>query len=190
MSGMTIPTIPSLPAGYVVQLADLQNLAYAATFALGKPAVYAVDNTGGMAIGTSFGTFISFTATFINTDTMWASGAPKKFTVNTPGWYKISYGVNVGTVGGVFNTAVRTTTGSNNPAGSGINSNYYWQGYTDVAAGPVGYGGATGDWPFYMYAGDFWQVTMKAAATGASTGAAGNGGNNTGSFFIAELVSI
>lgn len=189
---MTIPTIPFLPAGYVVQLADLQNLAAAATFALTKPAVYAVDNTGGMAIPTVFGTFVGFTTTFINTDAMWIAGSPKRFTINTPGWYKISYGVNVGAVGGVFNTAVRSTSGTNNPQGAGVNSAYQWMGYTDVAASSVGYATATGDWPFYLYAGDFLQVTVQAAAAGASTSTTPviAGGNNAGSFFCAELVSI
>lgn len=186
---MVIPTIPYLPAGYVVQLADLQNLAAAATFALSKPAVYAVDNTGGQAITTSF-LAIGFTATFINSDTMWISGSPKRFTVQTPGWYKISYAVNVGSTGGVFNSAVRATTGANNPQGSGVNSNYYWGACTDVSSGSVGYAGASGDWPLYLYQGDFLQVFIQAAASGASTGTAGNGGNNTGSFFAAELVSI
>lgn len=188
---MTIPTIPSLPAGYVVQLADLQNLSAAATFALTKPAVYAVDNTGGQAITTSF-LAVPFTATFIDTDNMWIAGSAKRFTVQTPGWYKISYGVNVGSVGGVFNSAVASTTGSNNPQGSGVQSSYYWGGYTDVAASSIGYAGATGDWPFYLYQGDFLQVFIKAAAAGASTGTAppGTGASNGGSFFTAELVSI
>lgn len=188
---MTIPTIPSLPAGYVVQLADLQNLAYAATFALTKPVVYAVDNTGGHAITTGF-TAVSFTTTFFNTDGMWASGNAQRITINTPGWYKVSYGVNVGTVGGVFNSGIRTTTGPNNPAGAGINSNYNWMGYCDVAAGAVGYCAGAGDWPFYLYAGDFFLVAIQAAAAGASTGTAapGTGQNNGGSYIYAELVSI
>jgi hypothetical protein len=187
---MTIPTIPSLPAGGVVQLTDLQNLAAAATFALTKPVVYAVDNTGGQAITTSF-LAIPFTTTFFDTDSMWSAGSATRFTVNTPGWYKVSYGVNVGTVGGVFMTAVRSTTGSNNPQGAGVNSSYYWAGAANVVASSIAYPGATGDWPFYLYAGDYLSVFVKAATAGASTSGTGiTGGNNGGSFFTAELVSI
>jgi hypothetical protein len=188
---MTIPTIPDLPAGYVVQLADLQNLAAAVTFALTKPAVYVVDNTGGQAITTNFAA-ASFTTAIIQTDNlMFQGGSPHRLHAQTPGWYKVSYGVNVGSVGGVFNSAVRSTTGPNNPQGSGVNSNYYWGGYTDVAASSIGYAGATGDWPFYLYQGDYLEVHIKAAAAGASTGTAGiDGGNNAGSFFALELVSI
>ena len=191
MSGMTIPTIPSLPAGYVAQLADLQNLAAAATFALNKPIMYAVDNTGGMAITTSW-LSISFTTTFYDPDGIWAAGSPKRLTIQTPGWYKLSYGVNVGSVGGVFNSAVRSTTGSNNPQGSGVTSNYAWGGYADVSSGNIGYCGATGDWPYYLYQGDYLQVFVKAAAAGASTGtsAPGTGINNGGTFVQLELVSI
>lgn len=187
---MTIPTIPSLPAGYVVTVDDLNNLADAATFALTKPMLYAVDNTGGMAITTSWQS-ISFTSTVFSTDGMWLAGSPKRIQIQTPGWYKFSYGVNVGTVGGVFNSAMRATTGANNPQGSGVTSNYYWMGYSDEPAATPGFCAAAGDWPFYLYEGDFLQVFIQAAATGASTGttAPASGGHGA-SYVYAELVSI
>jgi hypothetical protein len=122
---------------------------------------------------------------------MWTPANSARFTIQTPGWYKVSYGVNVGTVGGVFMTAVRSTTGSNNPQGAGVNSNYYWAGAANVVASSIAYPGSTGDWPFYLYAGDYLSVFVKAATAGASTSGTGiTGGNNGGSFFTAELVSI
>src|SRR5690242_6464643 len=125
MAGMTIPTIPRLPAGYVVTETDLSNLSAAASFAINKPAAFIYDGTGGQAITTSFAA-VTFTAAQFQTDSlMFQGGSPKRCYVQTPGWYKVCYSVNVGTVGGVFNTAVRSTTGANNPQGSGVNSNYY-----------------------------------------------------------------
>lgn len=187
---MTIPTIPVLSAGYVVQLADLQNLSAAATFALGKPMSSVIDNTGGMAITTSF-LAVSFTAEVFDPDNMWIAGSPKRLTVQTPGWYKVRYGINMGTVGGVYNTGVGSTTGSNNPLGAGVNSAKYWAGYCDEAAASVGWATATGDWPFYLYQGDFLQVFVQAAATGSSTGTTAPGSaTHGGSYFGAELVSI
>lgn len=190
MSGLTIPTIPSLSAGSVVQLADLQNLAAAATFALGKPMTTVIDNTGGQAITTGF-LAVTFTTVVFDIDGMWLAGSPKRLTVQTPGWYKVRYGINLGTNGGCYNTAVGSTTGSNNPAGSGINSAKYWAGYSDEAASTNGWASASGDWPFYLYQGDFLQVFIQAAATGSSTGtSAPSGFAQGGSYFGLELVSI
>ena len=149
VSGMVIPVIPNLPAGYVVQLADLQNLAYAATFALTKPIASVIDNTGGQAITTSF-LAVPFTAEVVDTDNMWIVGSPKRLTVQTPGWYHVRYGINVGTTGGgTFNTAVGETTGANNPLGAGVATAKYWMGYCDESAGTPGWASASGDWPFY-----------------------------------------
>lgn len=186
---MTIPTIPTLPAGYVVQLADLQNLAYAATFALTKPMAAIIDSTGGQAITTTYNQ-VQFTGTTFDYDGMWNSGNPKRLTIQTPGWYKVRYGINIGTVGGVYNTAVASTTGSNNPLGSGVTSAKYWCGYCDNVAAQVGWASAAGDWPFYLYAGDYVQVYVQAAAAGSSTGTTANGFSNGGSYFSLELVSI
>jgi hypothetical protein len=190
MSGMTIPTIPALPAGYVVQLADLQNLAAAETFALSKPMASVIDNTGGQAITTSF-LAVTFTTVVFDLDGMWVGGSPKRLTVQTPGWYKVRYGINVGTAGGTYDTAVGSTTGSNNPLGAGVSSAKYWAGYAVPASGAVGWASASGDWPFYLYQGDFLSVFIKAAAAGTSTGiTAPTGFAQGGSYFSMELVSI
>jgi hypothetical protein len=187
---MTIPTIPSLAAGYVVQLADLQNLAAAETFALNKPMTSIIDNTGGQAITTTFAA-VTFTTVVFDLDGMWVGGSPKRLTIQTPGWYKVRYGVNVGTVGGVFSTAVNSTTGSNNPLGSGVVSAKYWAGYSSPPAALVGWAAASGDWPFYLYQGDFLQVFIQAAAAGGSTGTtAPTGFAQGGSYFSLEMVSI
>jgi hypothetical protein len=187
---MAIPVIPNLPAGYVVQLTDLQNLAYACTFALAKPITTVIDNTGGQAITTGF-LAVPFTAEIMDIDNMWIVGSPKRLTVQTPGWYHIRYGINVGSVGGVFTTGVGSTTGSNNPLGSGVVSAKYWMGYCDEPASSIGWASASGDWPFYLYQGDFLQVFVQAAVAGASTGTTTPGALTAGgSYFSAELVSI
>ena len=40
---MTLPTIPQLPAGYVVQVADMNALANCATFLMTKPMARAYE---------------------------------------------------------------------------------------------------------------------------------------------------
>lgn len=190
---MAIPTIPSLPAGHVVTLAEMQELAYAATFLLTKPIALIEQVANPQAINTSFGQLSNFSLAGViyDTDTMWAVGTPGRLTINTPGWYKVRYAVNVGTNGGTFNTAIKSTTGSNNPQGSGVVSPMYWGAYTVQPAStfPV-YCGAQGVWPQYLYAGDWIQIYMKAAASGSSTGLTAPGsGTNGGSWFSAEFVS-
>lgn len=189
--GIPIPTIPTLPAGYVVQLDDLQDLAEAATFLLNKPITRVIDETGGQAIGTTPLT-VHFTNAIFDTNGMWASAQNGRLTVQTPGWYKVRYGVNVGTVGGTFITWAFVTTGPNNPAGSGIVLQPCWGGYVDVpATSSPGWADAGGIVPNYLYAGDFIGVHVKAAATGASTGITAPGGATLGGSFLSmEYVSI
>jgi hypothetical protein len=187
---MTIPVIPSLPAGYVVQLGDLQALAYAAQFALNKPISRVIDTAGGAAIGTSFGA-VSFSSAVFDTDGMWNVANPQRLTVQTPGWYHVRYGINVGTVGGVYTACIASTTGTNNPQGSGVQSANYWGASTDEAASSNGWATGEGDWPFYLYQGDYIRVFIEAAVTGSSTGiTAPSGATTPGSFFGLELVSI
>jgi hypothetical protein len=188
---MTIPVLPSLPAGYVATLGDMQALAYAATFALTKPMTKVIDNTGGATIGTSFGT-VAFTTAVFDIDGMWNVANPHRLTVQTPGWYSVRYGINCGTVTGVYTTCVASTTGTNNPQGSGVVSGNYWGGMSDEPNSSPGWATGGGDWPFFLYAGDYLQVFIEAAATGSSTGTGtpGSGPNHGGSYFSAELVSI
>lgn len=190
---MTIPAIPSLPAGHVVTVADMQSLANAATFLLNKPIVLVEQVAGPQAIGTSLGAFTGFTSAGLiyDTDGMWNSANPGQLTVQTPGWYKVRYSVNFGTASGTFNAAVRSTTGSNNPAGPGVQSGNYWGSYSvSPGTGQPIYGGAQGVWPAYLYAGDYLQIFMKAASAGSSTGLTAPGtGTNGGTWFAAEFVS-
>ena len=154
---MTLPTLPALPAGYVATAADMNNLAYCATFALTKPITLAYDSAGSQSLSTA--TVMSWGAVKYDTDGMWSSGTPNRLTVQTSGWYKIRYNVvsTIASTGG-GNTYCTSTTGSNNPAGSGVTSSQCWPGYSDVFTTSGGGAGASGIWPFYLYQGDYVQV--------------------------------
>jgi hypothetical protein len=189
---MTIPTIPSLPAGYVVQAGDMNNLAAAATFLLTKPIVRVRDTANGTTtIGTS-PTAIQWGSADINTDGMWSGAHPQRLTIQTPGWYKVRYMVQCGSNNGPFLSWVISTTGSNNPAGSGIPSSAYWASYC------VGVGGSqasrtngSGLWPFYLYSGDYLEVMCQSTSSGQNTGDGAPGvATNGGSVFSLELKSI
>lgn len=179
---LTIPTIPTLPAGAVVTAADLNNCRACVSFLLAKPMCRVQDTTGGQSIGIVTYTNVSFNVESFDTDGMF-SAPDNKITVQTPGWYKIRYGV-VATIGTtVLNTEVRHTTGANNPQGAGVVSAAFWGGYGIIQT--TGAAGSSGLWPFYLYAGDFVQVSVIGSGTGSTTGT-----TNTGSFFSMEYVSI
>ena len=194
MTALAIPSVPPLPAGHVVQLADLQALASAASFLLAPPMTKALDETGGQTIGTS-STTINFTNNPIDIDGAWTAGNPSRFTIQTPGWYKIRYAISLDNIGGVgpFVSWVKSTTGANNPAGAGVVSSPFWSGYSpSTASGANVFLGAAGLWPFYLYTGDYLQVSCFGAASGAVTNIADPAGGSPfgGSWFSIEYKSV
>lgn len=181
---LTIPVIPSMPAGYVATVADLNALAAACTFLFTKPLVRVHDGAGGLAIGTTI-TAIAFSVKDYDTDSMWATGANTRLTVQTPGWYKFRYGVT--SAGGhTVITKIKSTSGANNPVGAGVVSTDNWAGYTVTSgnAGTNGSAGCSGIWPFYLYSGDFLNVYAQADVAGNTTDV-----SVAASFFAMEYVS-
>lgn len=192
---LAIPTIPNLYAGYIVQPADLNNLAAAATFLLGKPLAVIQDVTAGHAITAAFAAVPMIGVTNINTggsgqvdtDGMFSTGHNTRLTVATPGWFKFRYSIStLPSAGQVWCiTYGQVTTGSNNPLGGGLMQKF-WSGYavyngtnqTSVSSG--------GLWPAFLYAGDYFEVyaAVDATATTATTT------SNTASLLQAEYVSI
>lgn len=182
---MTIPTLPSLPAGYVATSTDMNNLSAACTFLLTKPLTRVHDAAGTLAIATS-ATAVPFNTADYDTDGMWSSGSNTKLTVQTPGWYKVAYAISAAGGTNPFNTYVAGTTGPNNPQGTGVSLGHYWAGYSNpVSASPGGAAGGSGIWPFYMYIGDTFQVNILAGTAGDTVSVA-----ISDSFFQAEYMSV
>jgi hypothetical protein len=180
---MAIPVVPQLPAGHIATVDEMNQLAYACTFLLTKPVARVRDTAGGATVGTTAAA-VAFNTKDTDTDGMWSSGANTRLTIQTPGWYKFRYGIS--TAGGhAVNTKLRSTTGPNNPAGSGIGSGDHWGGYCPSLAAFDGAAGCSGIWPFYLYSGDFLQVFVLADTTGNSLVVA-----QAGSFFDLEFVSV
>jgi hypothetical protein len=161
----------------------MQNLSAACTFLLTKPITKVRDTTGGTAFS-SAGVPIPFTSADIDTDGMWNASYPTQLTVQTPGWYKLRYMVAQSGSSDATNAAAFSTTGPNNPAGSGSNSAKYWGSYSDSQPG---YMCGHGLWPFYLYAGDFIQVLgIEISGAGAVSYVSGT---DLGSFLSLEFVS-
>lgn len=186
---MTLPTIPTLEAGYVVQATDMNNLAYACTFLLTKPIARIYDGAGGQSISTSFAspTTIAFGSVSFDTDGM--SGVTSNaLVVATPGFYKVTYTINAWQSSGncvSLQSAAFVITGSNNPAGAGV-STPTWPGYG--AGGMAGNricARGSGVIPWYMYAGDYVQVEgWQGGGTAQATTT-----NRFNSFLALEFVS-
>lgn len=162
---MTVPVVTPMAAGYTVQSSDMNNLAAACSFLLGKPCAQVVATTARSGIpATSGGAATEFDSASFDTDGMWNSNAPRRLTVQTPGYYKVRYTVVTENVN-VFQTWMESTAGPNNPAGSGVTSGPQLPGYGVGQSGlPSTGSGCAGIWPFYLYPGDYLQVFVFASA--------------------------
>lgn len=165
---MTIPVLTPVPAGYVVQLSDLQAMTSACTFLMTKPLARIHMASSGQSLPTGSGTAITFNTVDFDTDGTWNSGSPTRLTIQTPGFYKVRYTVGLGTSTS-GNSWVQVTTGTNNPAGSGVLSQCYGA-YATVTASQLGSAGII---PQYLYALDYIQVYY--AGTAATTVGVGQG---------------
>lgn len=182
---MVIPTLPSLPAGSVATATQMNQLSTACTFLLTKPIVRVHDAAGSLAI-TGSATAVPFNTSDFDTDGMWSSGSNTILTVQTPGWYKVAYGISFAGATNPVNTYIAGTTGPNNPGGSGNSIGHFWAGYSNgIVASPGGACGGSGVFPFYLYAGDKIQVNILSNTTGDTLSV-----SVSDSFFQAEYVSV
>lgn len=178
--GTAIPALTPVPAGYVVQAADLNNMSYACTFLMNKPIARVHVATAGQSLATAGNTTIIFDTKDFDTDGLWNASSPTQLTIQTPGYYHVRFGVNAEP--GVLNSWCLVTTGANNPAGQGL-TNIYYDGYT-IPVSNIGACGAGGVIPQYLFPLDIVQVQARVSATSTVFG------GTTGPFFSLEYVSI
>lgn len=167
---LVLPAIQDIPAGHIATATDLNQISTAAAFMLNKPIALVTDSVGGQAIGTTYPPTadISFGAKTFDTDGMWSSGTPTRLTAQTPGFYRFYYSVSSQSAGGPLHGGLWVTTGSNNPAGSGVVLGPFW-GTFSAAGTTVGTTtSGMGIVPFYLYQGD-WVHVRAYAASGTMT---------------------
>jgi hypothetical protein len=188
MTALAIPTIPAVPVGTIATAQQMNELVYCCEFLYTKPMTKVIDEAGGEPIETegSFG-YVSYTTALYDVDGQWNPGTPAFLTIQTPGWYKVRYGVSLsqGDSGGV-SAAVRSLSGPNNPQGSGVASSSYWGSSLLCSSGMMNALGASGLFPFYLYTGDQLRVLVYASQTGNTT----VGSSQYGSYFSTEYVSV
>lgn len=160
----TVPALPSLPAGYLAQPADMNGLAAVAQFFInGKPFAQTRASTtqaftGGVLTVVTFGT-----KTFDN-DGMFSAGF-NGLTVQTNGWYRVSYAIPLA---GISDGVAQVTTGANNPAGSGITQQAWPANEGKAAGSQYSVAHAAGTFPNYLYALDQMQVLVSLASANSS----------------------
>jgi len=176
---MVVPSVPIIPVGSVVTSAQMNQLAYCATFLLGKPVSQVADTVGGNVLYPNAGSVAVFNTANFDTDGCWSSGSPDRLTIQTPGFYKARYALNTGGIS--HSAAIVVTSGPNNPEGSGV-AQFCWPGSTQGDVAAISHGG--GLVPFYLYAGDYLSVT------GNPNQNASQGITTVGSWLEIEYVSI
>jgi hypothetical protein len=165
----TIPAVPVFPAGLAASSAGLNELCTAITWCMsGKPLCQLTQNAAQTIANTTL-TAVAWQSMIINRDSMWSSSANTRATANTPGIYLAAASVIYAThsVSSACYTMFRVTTGSNNPAGSGLQT--YLAAATQNNDG-VAWGAASQTLTPYMYDGDYvevvtWQNTGVSVTT-------------------------
>lgn len=159
----TAPLPPSQYAGQLATSSDMNAMAAAALWLRRPPMVLAQTNSSGTGQSMpSSGQAITFSSILRDTDGFFALSAPSHLTVPVNGIYKVRYSVP-------FTVAncqvwVRITTGSNNPAGAGVQSSW-WYGWAGAGNGNDGCVCGGGVLPLPLYQGDYIQIFATPATT-------------------------
>jgi len=178
----TIPALNAIPAGNMVQPADMNSMSLVAAFLLNKPIARIQDFVGSQTIDAE-GQYVTFSQATMDTDDMWSPNLDKaRLTINTPGFYKLRYGIVNNGIS--FNAWVSGTGGPNNPQPGNVVAEWGCFG-EDFAGGTMGAGGASGLWPFYLYQGDYLRIFAQNQGASMQTAI-----TDSGSFFSLEWVGF
>lgn len=159
----SVPPVPTQLAGTLATSSDMNALSTAALWQRRPPLVIAQSAsgqslTGGSAIAIQWDRMLRDTDGFFN------AANSTRLTVQTQGIYKVRYAVPFGVAGVDCQCKVRITTGSNNPAGAGVTS-AWWFGYCQAANSIDGCVVGGGILPLLMYPGDYIEILATAGTT-------------------------
>lgn len=171
---MQVPVVNAQQAGLVAASADMNSYAAACQFLLNPPAALALASGTVAAVATaqsltaSTPAAILWNTPLLDRDLTWNATLAGQFTVNTPGFYEVSAHAYLTVAAVTAEGWIRVTTGSNNPAGSGVTSDYW---HASAVAPPSGSLSVSisGLIPAYCYLGDFLQFFVQASANCATT---------------------
>jgi hypothetical protein len=157
-----LPVFPSFTFQQVATIAQLNELAYDATFLLTPPAQVLLVSSSAQSIPNATLTAITWqSATWTGPAAMWTPGS--RATAPVPGYYDLDAQVTfAANATGARQVMFRVTTGPGNPGGAG-NMTVFGQ-YSGPAGGAQV---ATGMLSPYMYAGDYVEVLAYQSSGGS-----------------------
>lgn len=160
------PAPPVQYAGRLATSADMNSLAQTALYLRRPPMVVAQSATSGTGQSmTSTPAGVQFTGGVLrDTDGFFAPANNTRLTVRTPGFYRVRYSVPFDVAAQNCQCMARVTTGSNNPAGAGVTSSwwYAWAGAANSINGCACGGGII---PVYLYVLDYVEILQNVVTT-------------------------
>jgi hypothetical protein len=160
------PVPPSQFAGQLATSSDMNALANTALFLRRPPMVIAqsVTTGTGQSLVAATDTPVQYSSIPRDTDGFFATANPSRLTVQTPGIYLVRYSIPFAVAGQNCQCKVRITTGSNNPAGAGVLS-IFWYAFAAAANAIDGCVCGGGILPVFMYALDYIEILAQVVTT-------------------------
>ena len=180
----TIPTVPTFPAGYVAQGAQLAELCTAISWLMsGKPLTRLTQGTA-QSFTSGTAAAVTWDTKIVDRDSGWSSSHTTRYTAQTPGYYQLAAGVSFASnTTGARLAYFQVTTGSNNPAGPGVTTAFC---RPSVPGAGLTTGVTLESLTPYLYDLDYVEVYAEQNSGGAlSTAVTGT----TPSFFTISLAS-
>jgi hypothetical protein len=164
----TIPVVPVFPAGLAAASAVLNELGTAITWCMSGMPLCQLQQLTAQSVPNSANTAVTWDTMIVNRDGMWATGANTRATAQTPGVYLAAASiVYAGTsTSGARSCYFRVTTGSNNPAGSGVQA-YFGNATINNQSGSASTGVTSKSLTPYLYDGDYVEVIAFQNSGGA-----------------------
>jgi hypothetical protein len=161
----TVPVVPSFPAGYAAQGAQLAELCTAITWLMSGKPLTRLEQTAAQTLTTATTAPVTWDAKIVDRDSGWSSGSDSRYTAQTPGYYLLAACVSFASnATGARVVAFQVTTGPNNPAGSGLTTLFGRTGIP-AASGAASSASAKSLTP-YLYDLDYVQVIAEQTSGG------------------------
>jgi hypothetical protein len=163
----TVPAVPTFPAGLAAPSAGMNELCTAITWLYTGRPLAQLSATTAESIAASTPTAIAWNTKIEDRDGGWLSGANTNYTAQTQGIYMVAAFIPwAANATGSRRLNFQCTTGSNNPAGSGLFLPFGGASVYTVS-GSVATCVAAKSLTPYMYVGDFLEVIAWQSNTGS-----------------------
>jgi hypothetical protein len=161
---MLIPVVNAQQAGLVASSADMNAYSQAASFLCSPPMAVAPAHPSAQSLTGGSISAINWGTPTRDNDNTWSSGAGNQFTIQTQGFYEAAAHVYLGQAANTAECWIQVTTGTGNPAGSGITTSCWHASLTIFTGQNTGIGCA-GLIPVLLYPTDVLQFMVQPQVT-------------------------